>query len=67
MFNDVVDVAVHRGRNIAATVADAMVGDAVLWEVVGADLFATVAAADEVTTFGGKLGVFLVDFLLEEA
>lgn len=44
---------------------DAVVGDAVLGEVVGADFFGTIAGADQGATFGSQFGVFFVDFHLE--
>ena len=46
-MNDVVDVAVHDRRDVAAGVVDAVVGDAVLREVVGADFFGAVAGTNE--------------------
>ena len=51
--DDVVDAAVHGGGEVAARVVDAVVGDAILREVVGADFFAAIASADEgFTGFG---------------
>lgn len=61
MFDNVVDVTVKGGWDVAAAVADTVVGDAILWEVVGADFLAAVTATDEVAALGGKLGVVFVN------
>src|SRR5712692_3472425 len=55
------DVAGHDGVELVKSQIDAVIGDAVLREVVGADAIAAVAGADE----GAALfGPFLVQFLL---
>src|ERR1044072_3738089 len=66
-FYEVVDIARECGRNVAARIADAVVGDAVLGKIVGTDFFAAVTRADEVTSVGAELGVFFIDFGLEQA
>ena len=66
MFNDIIDVAVKGCRDIAAAVANAVVSDAVLWEVVGANFLAAITATNEVATFGGKLGIFFIDLDLQQ-
>ena len=55
-MNNVVDITVHGGGEIAAGIMNAVVGDAVLGEVVSADFFGAVAGADE--RFAGLAGVF---------
>ena len=52
-FDDIVDVAVEGSRDTTAAVADAVVGDAILGEVVGADLFTAVTGADQGAAFAG--------------
>ena len=59
--DDVVDVAIHGRIDVAAAIMNSVVGDAVLWEVVGADFFAAVASADE--GFASFRGVFHFLFL----
>ena len=63
--DEIVDVAVHGGGEVVAGVMDAVVGDAVLGEVVGADFFAAVAGADEGFAIGGGLGDFLLALFFE--
>jgi hypothetical protein len=48
-------------------VVDAVVGDAVLREVVGADFFGAVASANETAALSCQFGVFFVDFQLKQA
>lgn len=48
-------------------VADAVVGDAALREVVGADFFGAITGADEGAAVFGILGLLLLEFLLVEA
>src|SRR5579862_7361944 len=45
-LDDVLDVTVHDARQVVLREADAVIGDAVLREVVGADLLGAVARAD---------------------
>ena len=66
-LDDVIDVATEGSGDVAAAVADAVVGDAVLREVVGADLLAAVASAHQSAALGGELSVFFIDLALEEA
>ena len=47
--------------------ADAVVGDSVLREVVGADLLAAIAATHHVAALGGLLGLLLLALDLIEA
>ena len=67
MFEKVGNLAVHRGWNVASRVADSVVGDSVLREVVSSNFLASVARADEISAFSGELGVFFVDFLLKKS
>lgn len=46
LLNQIVNIPVHRRGDIAAAVVNAVVGNAILWEVVGADFFGAVASAD---------------------
>ena len=55
-----IEVAVHDHRQVIAGEADAMVGDARLGVVVGADLLAAVAAAHLGLAVGGLGRVLLV-------
>ena len=71
MFYELVDnvfnIAIHNGGDVGTRIVDAMVGDAVLREVVGADFFGAVASADEgFTGLGGVFHLFFF-FALEEA
>ena len=66
-LDDVVDVATEGSGDIAAAIADAVVGDAILGEVVGADLLAAVAGAHQSAAFGSELSVFFINLALEEA
>src|SRR6266704_5053109 len=47
--------------------SDAVIGDAVLWEIVGADFFGAVAGFDLSAALGGKCGLTLLLFLLIQA
>lgn len=67
MFNQVVDIATHSGGYVAAGVADTVIGDAVLREVVGADFFGAIARADKGAALTAQFGIFFVNFHLEEA
>lgn len=66
-FDKVIYVAVHGGRDIGTRIMDAVIGDAVLGEVVGADFFATITGADERFTGGGILGEFFFALFFSEA
>src|SRR5688572_15395457 len=46
-LDDVAEVAVHHRREVVAGEADAVIGDAVLREVVRADLLRAIAGADQ--------------------
>ena len=66
-MNNIIDVAIHGGRDVAAGIVDAMVGNAVLREIVGADFFAAVAGANEgFASFGSGFHFFFF-FALQEA
>lgn len=67
MLDNIINIAVERGRDIASAITDTVVGNAILWEVVGTNFFATVAATDKITALRGELGVFFVDLDLEQA
>jgi hypothetical protein len=45
--NNIVNITIHYGGDVATGIVDAVVGDAVLGKVVGTDFFAAVAGADE--------------------
>src|ERR1700733_4736416 len=47
--------------------ADAMIGNAILREIVGANFFGAIAGADLSATFGGDLFVLLVAFQFVKA
>src|SRR5690606_36244194 len=49
-----------------AGIPNAVVGNAVLRKVVGADFLAAITAADKATALGGKFGLLLLDFLLQQ-
>ena len=65
--NHFVEVALDDAVEIVKGQSDAVVGDAVLREVVGADFFLAPGAPDEAAAVGGILGFFFVAFVLEEA
>src|ERR1041384_4815128 len=62
IFDQLIQVAFHDGGQVLDGEVDAVVGDTVLGEVVGADFFAAVARADLVAAGGGHPG--LLFFLL---
>src|SRR5712692_11092176 len=66
-FDDVVEPAVHDTVQLMQGEADAVVGDAVLGEVVSADLLAAVARADLRAALLGNLLLLLLKFHLVEA
>ena len=47
LLNQIVNIPVHCRGDIAAAVVNAVIGDAVLWEVVGTDFFGAVASTNE--------------------
>lgn len=47
LLNQIVNIPVHRRGDIAAAVVNAVIGDAVLREVISADFFRPVASADQ--------------------
>ncbi len=49
-FDQVIDFAGERAGDIAAAIPDAVVGNAILREIIGADLLAAVAGADQLLT-----------------
>ena len=58
-FDKILDVAVHGGGDVAAVVMDAVVGDAVLRIVVGADFFGAITGTDKrFARIGGVSAVF---------
>jgi len=61
------DVTVDKGGEVIDGQVDAVIGDAVLGIVVGADFFLASAAADEAAAVGGVFGGLLLLFALEEA
>lgn len=67
LVEHVVDPAFDEGFEAVEGEVDAVVGDAVLGEVVGADFFFAAAAADEVAAVGGVFGGFFLLLALEEA
>src|SRR5258708_5534995 len=64
--DDCVQSSFHYLIKLVQSEADAMVGDAVLGEVVGADLFAAVAAAHHAASFGADLFALLFQLQLIE-
>lgn len=66
-FDNIFDIAVHGGGDIAAVVVDTVIGDAVLREVVGADFFAAVPCSDEGFAGVRSVGAVLGNLTLEEA
>ncbi len=62
-----VQVAFHDGQQLVQREVDAVVGQAPLREVVGADAVAAVAAADQALARGGLLGGAFAAFLFLDA
>src|SRR5205085_9344431 len=62
-----VEIAVHDGRQVVHGQSDAVIGHAVVREVVGADLFAAVAAANHAFARRGELGFALLALDVVEA
>ena len=59
-----IDVAFDEGGQIVKSEFDAVIGDAVLREIVGADSFVAFAGADLGFALRGVFGVFFGDFAL---
>ena len=57
MVDAILHISIHKSREIVNGIVDAVVGDATLWVVVGADAFAAVAAADQGFAFSGFFGL----------
>ena len=66
-LDDIFDIAVHSGGDVATVVVDTVIGNAVLREVVGADFFAAVPCSDERFAGIGGVGAVLGNLALEEA
>ena len=66
-FDEFIEVAFDEVGEVVERQLDAVVGDAVLREIVGADFFAAFARADLVFADGGVFGVFLGDLAFEQA
>src|SRR5574342_531202 len=52
LFDKLIDAAIHYGRQVVNGETNAMVGDAVLWVVIGADFFRAVAGTHLRTAIG---------------
>ncbi len=65
-FDQIVNLTVESSRNVGARVADTVVGDPVLREVIGADLFRPVAGTDQCPSRITQLLGFGVDFHLQQ-
>jgi uncharacterized membrane protein (DUF373 family) len=52
LFDNVIDFAVQCRWDIAATIANAVIGYAVLREVISADFLRSIARPDQTTAFG---------------
>src|ERR1700685_866008 len=63
----VLDVAVHHRREVVARQADAVVGQTVLREVVGADLLGALAGSHHALARGGALLLLALLLHIEEA
>jgi hypothetical protein len=57
--DDLIEAALHDQIELVEGESDAVVGDAVLGEVVGANFLAAVAGADHAAAFGSDLGLLL--------
>ena len=66
-LDDIFDIAVHSGGDVATVVVDTVIGNAVLREVVGADFLAAVPCSDERFAGIGGVGAVLGNLALEEA
>ena len=66
-FDEAVDVAIDDRGQIIKSQLDAVVGHAVLPEVVGADALVAFAGADLRFALGGILRIFLSDPAVEQA
>src|SRR5579871_164638 len=60
--DDLVHLAIHHEIELMEGESDAVVGDAVLREVVGADLLAAVAGAYHAAAFSAERGLLLLEF-----
>src|SRR5262245_4041411 len=66
-FNQAIQIAFDDGGQIVNRDFDAVIGDAVLREVVSADAFVAFAGADLGFALRGVFGGFVGDFFLEQA
>src|SRR6478735_6833340 len=66
-LDDRVEVALHHRRQVVEREPDAVVRDAVLREIVGADAFAAAAGADLAPALRGVLAPLLLLFLFQQA
>lgn len=67
MVDAVLYVAVHKGGKVVDGIVDAVVSDASLRIVVGANLCGAVAGADHCLTLGGDVvDILLVFFVVDE-
>ena len=65
-FDEPADVAFQKAVERVERKLDAMVGDAVLGEIIGADFFLASPSADEAAPVGGVFFLLLAAFVLEE-
>ena len=65
-FDDRVQLAVHHEIQLMQREPDAVIGDAILREVVGADLLAAVARAHHAAALGAQRGLLLLQLHLVE-
>ena len=65
-FDDRIEVAFDKGREIVKRDFDAMIGHAVLGKIVGADFLAAFAGADLGAALGRVTRIFLANFAFEQ-
>src|ERR1043166_6655052 len=66
-FDERIEIALDEIGEIIERHFDAMIGDAILREIVSADFFAAFAGADLLFTLRGVFRVFFRDFSFEQA
>ena len=66
-FDDAIQIAFHDERKIVKGQFDAVISDAVLGKIIGADAFVAFASADLAFAQGCVFGMFLRDALLEQS
>src|SRR5271167_3612170 len=66
-FDNVVDLPLHHSVELMQGEPDAVIGEAILWEIISADLLAAVSRADHLPPLLGNLFLLLLKLHFVEA